>query len=670
MKKILIIILLFCLILLVSIFNTANKLEAMQYDPSIFDGFSTEHVYKCYKETYDSLNQEYNYSWDLYLFIGSYDDGVNYSDRAFILYDYVENDILEYSFSNGNPWNQPANVHDNLIYTINGFHVYTYFDYLSSTGYSYKIVETNQVYDAPLSIISLDYQFYDLGINLSNLNLNGVVTREHTIDNAFYFQNLTSNFGINTNHSCGYVAIGMLLSYFKELYDSRLIPNSINTTINNVPISMNYEDYYNDSIDDEYNISLMESPGSNDLFHNYLIDFGSYEVQNLGYRRYSLDDFTLVDVLYQYLERIYGPSNSFLDIDYRLLTDARFYNNGVYSEQNDFEHDYSYYDSQTSRANIMSINGVNEYEFDILSELDNGYPVILFLGVGFEELYEIENIDGGLIDVDFKTSEGHAVIAYGYKVINGIIYYKCHTGWSRDDVFSTDIYIKKGGSNVGIYCYGVSLRPHSNNMTPNSGYYFEHDNCEINLPTDVIYDDYSSFVRNELVLDSYDSALEYYICPECFEPMCTLSHNFRYSNINTTQHTKYCNCGYSTINNHTSEHYTDLFGHVQHCLLCNSYYRSTSEITNVVISELYHKWTCTLCNSSGISLHDLIFIPINSSFHIRMCSCCSYSEHLSHGVDESEIQYYPIDSTTHMCICDRCGFNWIENHNNHCPCIW
>ena len=76
-----------------------------------------------------------------------------------------------------------------------------------------------------------------------------------------------------------------------------------------------------------------------------------------------------------------------------------------------------------------------------------------------------------------------------------------------------------------------------------------------------------------------------------------------------------------------------------------------------------------MCNSTGISFHDLIFIPLNSSLHIRMCSCCSYSEHLAHGVDDSEIQYYPIDTTTHYAMCDRCGFSWIENHNNHCNCI-
>ena len=52
---------------------------------------------------------------------------------------------------------------------------------------------------------------------------------------SFYFDNLTQNFGMNYKGSCGYVAIGMMLSYYDTLLSDDIIPerydvNSVGTT--------------------------------------------------------------------------------------------------------------------------------------------------------------------------------------------------------------------------------------------------------------------------------------------------------------------------------------------------------------------------------------------------------------------------------------------------------
>lgn len=79
-----------------------------------------------------------------------------------------------------------------------------------------------------------------------------------SIDKAFYFEHLRGRHGKNENGTCGVVASQVLLGYYDSFFDDSIIPETydITTTFDNDITSYN-----------------VQSPGSGEDFHQYLINY-------------------------------------------------------------------------------------------------------------------------------------------------------------------------------------------------------------------------------------------------------------------------------------------------------------------------------------------------------------------------------------------------------------
>jgi hypothetical protein len=124
------------------------------------------------------------------------------------------------------------------------------------------------------------------------------------VANYLYFERL-DDYGYNAKGSCAYVALQMYLNYLDTFYNDNIIPNSYNTF-------KNFTAYMPFSI-----ASYSYSPGSNEAFHQRLIDVGV----SLGYADRSTDSYSLTGkqvpkVFEAYLKTVGFPSIYF---DYQYI---------------------------------------------------------------------------------------------------------------------------------------------------------------------------------------------------------------------------------------------------------------------------------------------------------------------------------------------------------------
>ena len=228
----------------------------------------------------------------------------------------------------------------------------------------------------------------------SNSVYNSNITNYHNNVTA-YFDNLTYNLGMNYKGSCGYVGIGMLLSFYDtflvdeiipENYDIKSIGNSfyINGRRNSPGIYRDVIANPNDLTDSYYGASL--SPLnyynhmvsiSNQSLHAKLITIGAdkgYYNFNLANNNAGLSFTKIQDILTTYLSNV------------------------VMYEESDFSINYE---------------DTNVRDF-VISNVTEGIPVLL-------------GITG--------SRGGHIVIAYDYDELTDNIY--CHFGWGADKTHVT-----------------------------------------------------------------------------------------------------------------------------------------------------------------------------------------------------------------------------------------
>ena len=219
-----------------------------------------------------------------------------------------------------------------------------------------------------------------------------------------YFDNLTNNFGMNCKGSCGYVAIGMLLSYYdtylngnivSENYDVNSVgfetdmverhnsPGSMKETSLNPSLEgsgMTLSEYWDSVSNQDYYDRLMQL--NDKSLHAKLAEIGhGIDVQEGNGEDYSLA--TGFDsrkkVLIKYLSSISG------------------YREGI---------DYTLAEKQTTSSTVRQW---------VINEIKNGYPVML----------SIASKDG---------KNNHVVIAYHYDDSSDKIY--CHMGWNASTTHS------------------------------------------------------------------------------------------------------------------------------------------------------------------------------------------------------------------------------------------
>ncbi len=659
-KKIVII----CLISIFTLFFAVKDKEKIQADPvdvSIFADFTPTSVVRVYREYYDDVECELYYEMNLYVY-----DGYINNTPAFIMYDYVYDEIVEYSLTSPSLFIYFCNS-SNLfgLYLMNGYHVMC-----TEESTQYLVLETLEYYPASLAIQSLRNLNLLYDLDISSFNINGVPTREHDIENAFYFSNLNNNFGDNIYGSCSYVAMAMLLSYYNEFIDSRIIPDEFYSFLDPNVLNFTKADILDQSYKNwGYNITSMESPGANDLFHNFLIEYYSTYVNNYNDLKYGLDYYDIRNLAINYINDYCNTSY----VDYRMLTDYREKEIEDYSSAHGIilSNNYSYnvLFNTTNHNDLLNvdINGtIPEYELDILDELDNDNPVLLMLNTSlistYSYVYDIPYYDDTDLDCIIERYAGHAVVAYGYKVINGEIYYRCHLGWKTDDAFS-DIYIKSYS-----VLRGLSLRCYDSEATSDENYIHTHGNCELVIPKNVAFSSLNDYFVYVCDLD-YDENLEYYSCPNCNEILYARSHNFNINTYDENYHRLRCDCGYNYLALHSGPHYDDNYGHYQVCNVCNHMYYVTAEITYTPVTDVTHQWYCSKCNRSGIANHSIHYTQHSLQYHYRCCEFCVYGELVPHWASGATYQYYQIDENYHHVYCDQCNYHWVELHNSNCDCV-
>ena len=343
-----------------------------------------------------------------------------------------------------------------------------------------------------------------------------------------YYDNLTYNYGINYKNSCGYIALGMFLSYYDTyLYDG-IIPEQYDA------VSVGTEDDM---------ISRRNSPGIvRDVIQN---------VNNPD------DDELLYMTANDYYSMLVSMSNYSLHA--KLITIGAYYGNYNFSSMrapaltsiNEREQILNYFlsnvsgiDSDSYAITKYSSTTSNVKSFTI-NAIQSGHPVLLSVAMP-------------------NTAIGHAVVAYDCDPTTGEIY--CHWGLGADQ---THINPEDEGFTIFRNAMVIDFdmeHSHSNNYgvttvinnTPSTQYYC-YDDCRI-----LTYTDLHSYTQNyESVSTTQHKAYcecgEYVFqnhviqnneCIACGEPHTTHDYSDHFVHEDSTTHKSYCICGGYIISGH------------------------------------------------------------------------------------------------------------------------
>ena len=209
----------------------------------------------------------------------------------------------------------------------------------------------------------------------STTNVEEVFLRDYYA--PVYFKNLRTNFGNNSQGSCGYVATGMLLSFWDTYWDDGIIEEAYDV---NSDLNTNYFDF------------SVDSPG---------IEMEPSSIANVSDSTYHSNISEYSDEYFQFLlismgDELYGTSAG---------SYGMFYDN--YSELfNHYVYEYKEYTTDFVEVIETSTN-VRAKTIELIKQ---GIPVKLGI-------------------------EGHAVVAYDYDEENDDIY--CHFGWGANTTHVT-----------------------------------------------------------------------------------------------------------------------------------------------------------------------------------------------------------------------------------------
>ena len=301
-----------------------------------------------------------------------------------------------------------------------------------------------------------------------------------------YFYNLRSN--LSENHStCGYVAIGMLLSYYDTFWDDDIVPEVYETT---AAISSLSDYDYNSPGAGEISHSLENCGSISQNIYDHLINAHSGTILQgtLLEIAYLLHD----ELNFEYDEQGDLIINKLVPWQAETIANQFLLNNRPSgSTENKLSISSSYTD-----LSVLSAEQRNEANLDtrehIISYVQDNVPIAVFYGT-------------------LDKSWGHVAIAYDYDPINDMLYF--HYG-SQGSYFESETQLGLNNGEAGKFYYGV-LRFSTNS---------EHNHS------------------NNFVLDSGESV--------CSCQLADHEHKYSYATYSVDQHKKFCHCGYETLQNH------------------------------------------------------------------------------------------------------------------------
>ena len=414
-----------------------------------------------------------------------------------------------------------------------------------------------------------------------------------------YYDNLTYNYGVNYKNSCGYIALGMLLSYYDTFLNDDIIPEQYDISSVGTETDMvgrrNSPGILRDIIENQYDSSdnLLEGLSATEYYsiiqsmsnfslHAKLITIGA----SMGYYHFDNDLAPAITSLAQRIEILEC-----------FLNDISLMSSSEYEIQFAFAGMAEGYTSTNLRA-------------DTINMIQSGRPVLLGVGVPGENI-------------------GHAVIAYDYDAENNIVY--CHLGFGANEThvpldltifteYRTAMVINFDMDDLPGFNYGVITL--TNNI-PSTEYY-SYDDCSI-----FTYADDSDNLK-------HNSALRYY---------------------SSAEHVEKCSCGY--INNlfphNLSYSYHTPTQHYKNCYDCNYFGPETHSYTSVLASTLAsgHQRAC-VCGQTITEAHYKSYRrPYNRDEHYVYCECGYLIETEYHTM---VIGWKPGTST-----CRGCGYIRDDN---------
>lgn len=446
----------------------------------------------------------------------------------------------------------------------------------------------------------LNFIVYSINFDKSKY-IEGVVADEATMTSSYssnlssytncrqaYFDNLTYNFGQNYKGSCGYVALGMLLSYYDTYLNDCIIPENYDVKSSGFDANI---------------ISRHNSPG---ILRDTIIEPNS-NIFKLNYAT-NLDT-------HDYLAYMYSISEQSLHAKLITIGAERNYYNyadkkgacGTTSEQRKIVlKDYLYSELgfiEKDKYNIESIAVGEKYyregttiiiENDhvrqwTISKIQSGYPVL----VGASGW-------GG----------SHAFIAYDYDAASDKIY--CHMGWGANTTHVTNE--SKGFKNI--------------NSAMVIDFYLLH-----NHPQN--YEVIST-------IDNKTTTTKYCICSD--DIMSIHEHSYIYTGRGEEMHQVYCPCGVRKSQNHIYTHSytnTDSSTHIAYCGCGMSISESHTYGKYQKYNNDFHASYCE-CGEQKIIRHK--YITFNVSGHeIIQCVLCGqykYEAVIDPGMNSTTIEEY------------------------------
>ena len=376
-----------------------------------------------------------------------------------------------------------------------------------------------------------------------------------------YYDNLKFNFGYNHVGSCGYIALGMLLSYYDTFHDDAIIPenydvNSVSTG-NNMVLRQNSpgvkcdfiyppDDISNEELEEFYEQALLSSnyidkifAEENESLHAKLITIGVNELSYYQDRKLGLYATQLDNILNYYLTNFLNFSSSDFSITIKLPEDG--------------------YSNTQLRAFVID-------------EIKNGKPVL----VGIHRPF---------------TTNRHFVIAYDYDEDTDNIF--CHMGEDNPDgseyiprdILETHYDYEANGwtSYMGALTldwntphscsnnYVVQTKDEDGNVISTNTYCYQHKDI---ITYDHRCDKYEYTIQDwnseyhqkichctntKLEAHVYDSNRRCTICNHC-------DHEYSYSYVNDTTCRATCyNCMFTKTQSHVF-----IIGNLNYCISCKA----------------------------------------------------------------------------------------------------
>jgi len=216
---------------------------------------------------------------------------------------------------------------------------------------------------------------------------------------SYYFSNLRSNFGNNTNGTCAYVSIGMLLSFYDTYWDDTFIPEKYD-------VFTTFQTDKQPLANFDLIPSMTESPGVDFEPSNLVSNLTNEEYLTLA-DNYSDEyfQFKLISLGKQYLGNNHFDNNAELG-----LTNAE-----INQVLNQYVHSYIGFPSidVIVEQNLASVTP--DIRNIVIDKINDGVPSLLILK-------------------NPKNNQAHSVIAYDYDSTNDEIY--VHPGWRNDNLNS------------------------------------------------------------------------------------------------------------------------------------------------------------------------------------------------------------------------------------------